>query len=142
VYTAMHGVGAAVAQRVFAAAGFAPLVAVTRQEHPDPDFPTVAFPNPEEPGALDLSFELAGRQGADLIIANDPDADRCAAAVPTADGSWRMLRGDEVGVLLADALLRKGIGGTYATTIVSSSLLSKLAPARGAAYAETLTGFK
>jgi phosphomannomutase len=142
VYTAMHGVGAAIAQRVFAAAGFAPLVAVPQQEQPDPDFPTVSFPNPEEPGALDLSLALAADAGADLVIANDPDADRCAVAVPTPDGSWRSLRGDEVGVLLADALLRKGIRGTYATTIVSSSMLRALAAARGVGYAETLTGFK
>jgi phosphomannomutase len=141
VYTAMHGVGAQLAQRVFAAAGFAPLLAVPQQEQPDPDFPTVAFPNPEEPGALDLAFELATARAADEIIANDPDADRCAVAIPSDDG-WRMLRGDEVGVLLADALLRKGIRGTYATTIVSSSMLRRLAAARGAGYAETLTGFK
>ncbi|MGH8860556.1 MAG: phospho-sugar mutase [Jatrophihabitantaceae bacterium] len=142
VYTAMHGVGAALAQRVFAAAGFAPLVTVAQQEHPDPDFPTLAFPNPEEPGALDLSFGLARSVHADLVLANDPDADRCAVAVPGADRTWHMLRGDEVGVLLADALLRKGIRGTYATTVVSSSLLRALAEARGAAYRETLTGFK
>jgi phosphomannomutase len=142
VYTAMHGVGAQIAQRVFAAAGFAPMAAVPQQEQPDPDFPTVSFPNPEEPGALDLSFALAAKADADLVIANDPDADRCAVAVPLPSGSWRMLRGDEVGVLLADALLRKGVTGTYATTIVSSSLLGKLAAARGVGYAETLTGFK
>lgn len=142
VYTALHGVGAALAQDVFAAAGFAPLVAVPQQEAPDPDFPTVAFPNPEEPGALDLSYALAESIDADLVIANDPDADRCAVAVPSPDGTWQMLRGDEVGVLLADALLRKGIHGTYATTIVSSSMLKALAAARGVGYAETLTGFK
>jgi phosphomannomutase len=118
------------------------MAAVPQQEQPDPDFPTVSFPNPEEPGALDLSFALAAKADADLVIANDPDADRCAVAVPLPSGSWRMLRGDEVGVLLADALLRKGVTGTYATTIVSSSLLGKLAAARGVGYAETLTGFK
>ncbi len=137
----MHGVGTLVAQRAFAAAGFDRLIAVPQQEQPDPDFPTVAFPNPEEPGALDLAFELARTSGADIVIANDPDADRCAVAVPAGDG-WRMLRGDEVGVLLADALMRKGITGTYATTIVSSSMLRALADARGVGYAETLTGFK
>ncbi len=142
VYTAMHGVGAAIAQRVFAAAGFAPLVAVPQQEQPDPDFPTVSFPNPEEPGALDLSLALAAQAATDLVIANDPDADRCAVALPLPDGQWRMLRGDEVGVLLADAMLRKGIRGTYATTIVSSSMLRALTSARGVGYAETLTGFK
>ena len=141
VHTAMHGVGTGVAQRAFAAAGFERLIAVPQQEQPDPDFPTVAFPNPEEPGALDLAFALARTSGADIVIANDPDADRCAVAVPSS-GNWRMLRGDEVGVLLADALMRKGIRGTYATTIVSSSMLRALAAARGFTYAETLTGFK
>jgi phosphomannomutase len=142
VHTAMHGVGTAVARRVLTTAGFDPFDPVAEQEKPDPDFPTVAFPNPEEPGALDLSFALASSRRADLVIANDPDADRCAVAVPNADGSWRMLRGDEVGVLLADALMRKGARGTYATTIVSSSLLGELARTRGVGYAETLTGFK
>jgi phosphomannomutase len=140
VHTAMHGVGREVLQRVFARSGFAPPIDVPQQAHPDPDFPTVAFPNPEEPGALDLALELA-EQGADIVLANDPDADRCAVAVPDS-GVWRMLRGDEVGVLLADALLRKGVRGTYATTIVSSSLLKALAARHGVAYAETLTGFK
>ncbi|MDT4976083.1 MAG: phosphomannomutase, partial [Pseudonocardiales bacterium] len=100
VHTAMHGVGAEVVGKVFAAAGFAPLVAVPQQEQPDADFPTVAFPNPEEPGALDLAYALARAEQADVIIANDPDADRCAVAVPVSDREWRMLRGDEVGVLL------------------------------------------
>ena len=141
VHTAMHGVGTETVRKVFAAAGFPPLIAVAEQEQPDADFPTVAFPNPEEPGALDLAFALAQREGADLIIANDPDADRCAVAVPAAAG-WRALRGDEVGVLLADFLLRKGIRGTYATTIVSSSMLHAMADRFGVGYAETLTGFK
>lgn len=142
VHTAMHGVGTEVVNKVFAAAGFAPLIAVARQEQPDADFPTVAFPNPEEPGALDLAFALARTSDADLIIANDPDADRCAVAVPLGEGRWRMLRGDEVGVLLADALLGKGIRGTYATTIVSSSMLRAMTAKHGVGYAETLTGFK
>ncbi|MDT4945481.1 MAG: phosphomannomutase [Pseudonocardiales bacterium] len=142
VHTAMHGVGTEMVRKVFAAAGFAPLVAVPQQEQPDPDFPTVAFPNPEEPGALDLAFALARAEGADVIIANDPDADRCAVAVPGTGGEWRMLRGDEVGVLLAEALLRKGVRGTYATTIVSSSMLGAMAARNGVGYAETLTGFK
>jgi phosphomannomutase len=141
VHTAMHGVGTEVVTRVFAAAGFAPLIEVPQQAVPDPDFPTVAFPNPEEPGALDLALALAREQGADIVVANDPDADRCAVAVPDG-GVWRMLRGDEVGVLLADALLRKGIRGTYATTIVSSTMLRALAAHHGVGYAETLTGFK
>jgi phosphomannomutase len=126
----------------FGRAGFAAPVPVVEQIEPDPDFPTVAFPNPEEPGALDLALERAVAVGADVVIANDPDADRCAVAVP-AGGGWRMLRGDEVGVLLADHLIRTGpTRGTFATTIVSSSLLGVLCAARGVPYAESLTGFK
>jgi phosphomannomutase len=141
VHTAMHGVGAETIVRVFAAAGFEPLIPVAAQAQPDPDFPTVAFPNPEEPGALDLALALARDREADLVIANDPDADRCAVAARFSDG-WRALRGDEVGVLLADALMRKGIRGTYATTIVSSTMLRGMAERVGVGYAETLTGFK
>jgi phosphomannomutase len=141
VHTAMHGVGTTTVRRVFAASGFAEPVSVGAQRDPDSDFPTVSFPNPEEPGALDLAFAQAAEVGADLIIANDPDADRCAVAVPGPDG-WRMLRGDQVGVLLADALLRKGVRGTYATTIVSSSMLGAMAAKHGVGYAQTLTGFK
>ncbi|MBW9204828.1 phospho-sugar mutase [Mumia sp. zg.B17] len=140
-YTPMHGVGRVTAERAVEAAGFAPLHVVAEQADPDPDFPTVAFPNPEEPGATDLLLALAERTGADLAVANDPDADRCAVAVPTANG-WHALTGDEVGVLLADFLLRRGVEGTYATTIVSSSLLGRLAAAYDQPYAETLTGFK
>jgi phosphomannomutase len=142
VHTAMHGVGTEVLRAVFDAAGFAEIIPVPQQEQPDPDFPTVAFPNPEEPGALDLAFALARDREADIIIANDPDADRCAVAVPGPPGDWRMLRGDEVGVLLADALMRLGVRGTYATTIVSSSMLGAMAKRTGVGYAETLTGFK
>jgi phosphomannomutase len=141
VHTALHGVGAAVLRQAFARAGFEPPVPVTEQAEPDPDFPTVPFPNPEEPGALDLALELAERTGADLLLASDPDADRCAVAVPDGTG-WRPLTGDELGVLLADHLIRTGRTGTYATTIVSSSLLSKLCAARGVPFGETLTGFK
>ncbi|HVU92124.1 MAG TPA: phospho-sugar mutase [Jatrophihabitans sp.] len=141
VHTAMHGVGTQTLRAVFDRAGFADLTPVPEQARPDPDFPTVAFPNPEEPGALDLALALARERGADVVIANDPDADRCAVAVPV-DGQWRMLRGDEVGVLLADALLQQGVRGTYATTIVSSSMLGALAGRAGVGYAETLTGFK
>jgi phosphomannomutase len=144
VHTAMHGVGTQTVRAVFAAAGFGDVTPVPQQEQPDPDFPTVSFPNPEEPGALDLSLALARDVRADIVLANDPDADRCAVAVPLGDpsGEWRMLRGDEVGVLLGDALLRSGIRGTYATTIVSSSMLGALAADGGVGYAETLTGFK
>ncbi|MER7557090.1 phospho-sugar mutase [Nocardioides sp. NPDC126508] len=141
VYTPLHGVGGDLVQLAMKFAGFpAPLV-VKEQERPDPDFPTVAFPNPEEPGAMDRAMALAGKKGADLVIANDPDADRCAAAIPVGK-KWRMLTGDEVGALLATHLIRKGVKGTYAASIVSSSLLGKIAAAAGQAYAETLTGFK
>jgi phosphomannomutase len=141
-YTAMHGVGESVFTEVAREAGFAPLLSVAAQAEPDPTFPTVAFPNPEEPGAMDLVLELARHHKADIAIANDPDADRCAVAIPTPGGDWRMLRGDEVGVLLADHLMRRGARGLYATTIVSSSLLQAICAARDLPYAQTLTGFK
>ncbi|MEV0063945.1 phospho-sugar mutase [Nocardia sp. NPDC050718] len=140
--TALHGVGGELAVRALAAAGFTDVHVVDEQFAPDPDFPTVAFPNPEEPGAADLLLALAERVDADLAIALDPDADRCALGVRGARG-WHMLRGDETGVLLADYVLRTATADPLvATTIVSSRLLSKLAPARSARYAETLTGFK
>jgi phosphomannomutase len=141
VYTPLHGVGSTSVSRVLEAAGFAAPHVVAQQEQPDPEFPTVAFPNPEEPGAMDLAMALAAEVDADLVVANDPDADRCAAAVPSPHG-WRMLRGDEVGALLADHLLRSGKQGVYAQSIVSSSLLGKMAAAAGQPHAETLTGFK
>ncbi|HEY0700547.1 MAG TPA: phospho-sugar mutase, partial [Micromonospora sp.] len=141
-YTPLHGVGASVLTAAFTSAGFAVPGLVAEQVEPDPAFPTVAFPNPEEPGAVDLLVALAERTGADIAIANDPDADRCAVAVPDADGRWRMLRGDEVGALLADHLMRRGVRGLYATTIVSSSLLRAMCAARELPYDETLTGFK
>ncbi|WP_305785036.1 phospho-sugar mutase [Symbioplanes lichenis] len=140
-YTPLHGVGGPVLTAAFAAAGFSTPAVVAEQAEPDPDFPTVAFPNPEEKGAMDLLLALAAETGADLAIANDPDADRCAVAVPLGE-SWRPLTGDELGVLLADHLIQRGTPGTYATTIVSSSRLGALARARGVAYEETLTGFK
>ncbi|MGW5386825.1 phospho-sugar mutase [Nocardia sp. NPDC003963] len=140
--TPMHGVGGATAVQALSSAGFTDIHTVAEQFAPDPDFPTVAFPNPEEPGAADLLLRSAERVDADLAVALDPDADRCALGVPTPDG-WRMLRGDETGVLLADDVLRTAApDALVATTIVSSRLLSRLAPARGARYAETLTGFK
>jgi phosphomannomutase len=114
---------------------------VPEQAEPDPDFPTVAFPNPEEPGAMDLAMALAAEVDADLVVANDPDADRCAVGVPGPHG-WRMLRGDEVGALLGDFLLRRGVEGVYASSIVSSSLLGELAASYGQPHQETLTGFK
>ncbi len=141
VYTPLHGVGGTSVLQVLETAGFDAPAVVSQQEHPDPDFPTVAFPNPEEPGAMDLAMALAAERDVDLVVANDPDADRCAAAVPDAHG-WRMLRGDEVGALLGHHLLNSGKHGTYACSIVSSSLLGKLAAAAGQPYAETLTGFK
>ncbi|MGA2527670.1 MAG: phospho-sugar mutase [Acidimicrobiales bacterium] len=145
VYTPLHGVGAAVLPWLLEEAGFMPVSVVAAQEVPDPEFPTVSFPNPEEPGALDLAFADAVRVNAEIILANDPDADRLAVAVPDpATGAWRRLTGDELGALLADHLLSATHGDDrlVATTIVSSSMLSKMAAMAGVAYVETLTGFK
>jgi phosphomannomutase len=145
--TALHGVGAETLRAAFARAGFTDLHLVEAQSAPDPDFPTVSFPNPEEPGATDLLLALASEVDAELAIALDPDADRCALGVRERDGSWRMLRGDETGVLLGSAILST-VDRTMlpdplvATTIVSSSMLGEIAKAEGARYAETLTGFK
>lgn len=136
-YTAMHGVGSIVLREVFMTAGYPAPEVVAAQNEPDPDFPTVGFPNPEEPGAMDRLQDLVASSGADLGIANDPDADRCAVVT---DG--RMLTGDEVGVLLADHLLARGAVGTFAASIVSSSLLGKVAARQRVPYADTLTGFK
>ncbi|MEU2930221.1 phospho-sugar mutase [Streptomyces sp. NPDC007251] len=141
VYTAMHGVGKDVLLAAFARAGFPEPVLVAEQAEPDPDFPTVAFPNPEEPGAMDLAFAQARTTGPDLVIANDPDADRCAVAVRDGE-DWRMLRGDEVGALLGAHLVRRGATGVFAESIVSSSLLGRIAEKAGLPYEETLTGFK
>jgi phosphomannomutase len=141
VYTPLHGVGGSTVAQVLEAAGFDPPLVVASQEQPDGTFPTVSFPNPEEPGAMDRAMALAEEHDADLVVANDPDADRCAAAVPGPHG-WRMLLGDEVGALLAGHLLARGREGTYATTIVSSTLLGRMAASAGRPYAETLTGFK
>lgn len=144
VYTAMHGVGWEWMDRIARAAGHTPLVPVTEQVEPDAAFPTVSFPNPEEPGALDLAMQTAARSGAELIVAHDPDADRLAVCVPEGDG-WRQLTGNEVGILLADDLLAHGTphdNRLVATTIVSTSLLGKVAALHGAHLTETLTGFK
>ena len=149
VYTPLHGVAAGLALRAFERAGFGPPQVVAAQAEPDPAFPTVAFPNPEEPGALDLALAQARDTGADLVIANDPDGDRLAVAVPdaTAPGGWRALTGDQVGGLLGAYLLDRAPGPEpsarlVATTVVSSTLLAKVAATAGVRYAETLTGFK
>ncbi|TCM46598.1 phospho-sugar mutase [Kribbella sp. VKM Ac-2568] len=143
-YTPLHGVGRALVEQAVHRAGFAVPAVVASQADPDPDFPTVSFPNPEEPGAIDAALELARAEGADIAVANDPDADRCAVAVPdpAAEGGWRMLRGDELGSLLGEFLLASGAQGVAACSIVSSSLLGKIAAAYGVRYVETLTGFK
>ncbi|HEY8452821.1 MAG: phospho-sugar mutase [Micromonosporaceae bacterium] len=140
-YTPLHGVGGGLFVEALDRAGFPAPDVVSDQFAPDPDFPTVAFPNPEEPQALSRLLELAAAAGADVALAHDPDADRCAVAVPCPDG-WRVLHGDEVGVLLADHLMRRGVAGRYVTTLVSSSLLRVMCAARGVPYSETLTGFK
>jgi phosphomannomutase len=154
VLTPMHGVGGETAKAVLKAAGFTDVTLVAEQAEPDPDFPTVSFPNPEEPGALDLALETAERLSADIVIANDPDADRAAVAAKDPDtGAWRMLRGDEVGALLGahvaarQAAANGGDGdrvshGVFANSIVSSRLLARIAAAAGYAHVETLTGFK
>ena len=142
VYTAMHGVGTEVVQRVFNHAGFATLILVDEQCTPDPDFPTVAFPNPEEPGAIDLALAKARDFGADLVIANDPDADRCAAAINDPKVGWRMLRGDELGVIFGEWIARTKPSGTMGNSIVSSSALRKIAAHYGVDFKEVLTGFK
>jgi phosphomannomutase len=142
VYTAMHGVGTETVQRVFNHAGFATLILVDEQCTPDPDFPTVAFPNPEEPGAIDLALAKARDFGADLVIANDPDADRCAAAINDPKVGWRMLRGDELGVIFGEWIARTKPAGTMGNSIVSSSALRKIAAHYGVDFKEVLTGFK
>ncbi len=144
VYTPMHGVGGAVLPDLLTAAGFERPVLVTEQAAPDPEFPTLPRPNPEEPGALDPALSAARSSGADLVLANDPDADRLAVAVADRGGGWRTLTGDELGILLAEHRLgsTSGPGRLVATTIVSSQMLSKLAAEAGVAYEETLTGFK
>ncbi|WP_462418090.1 phospho-sugar mutase [Kytococcus sp. Marseille-QA3725] len=156
VYTALHGVGNDLVVEAFEEAGFPSPKTVSTQSEPDPDFPTVAFPNPEESGAIDEALALASRIQPDVVIANDPDADRCAVAVPDPEAvsdedpaGWRMLRGDEVGALLGNHILRRAAeqgglpeGSVFANSIVSSRLLSRMAAAAGVEHVETLTGFK
>ena len=144
VYTALHGVGTETLLSLFDKAKFSKPILVSQQVLPDPDFPTVVFPNPEEPGAMDLAVALAIEESADLIIANDPDADRCAVAAKDRDGHWRTLRGDELGTLFGHYISKSEdvSGKVFATTIVSSSALSKIAAKGGVGYSETLTGFK
>lgn len=143
-YSAMHGVGGATVMRAFDAAGLPAPAVVTEQFEPDATFPTVSFPNPEEPGAMDLLMAVARDSGAHVAIANDPDADRLGAAIPQPDGSWRRLGGDEIGWLFADYLLAADTGADrfVVTTLVSSSLLGKMAAAHGVESTETFTGFK
>lgn len=142
VYTAMHGVGTETVQLVFNRAGFSSLITVDEQCTPDPDFPTVAFPNPEEPGAIDLALKKARDFGAELVIANDPDADRCAAAINDPKVGWRMLRGDELGIVLGEWIARSKPKGTFGNSIVSSSALRKISAHYGIDFQEVLTGFK
>ncbi len=145
-YTAMHGVGGALLLAAFERAGLAPPHVVGEQQQPDPAFPTVSFPNPEEPGAMDLLMELGAATGAAVAVANDPDADRLGAAIPVpgGEGAWRRLGGDEIGWLLADHILRHtdGADRLVVTTLVSSSLLGRMAERHGVHFAETYTGFK
>jgi phosphomannomutase len=143
-YTALHGVGGAVVLRAFEACGLPAPHVVAEQFDPDGTFPTVSFPNPEEPGAMDLLIDVARECEAHVAIANDPDADRLGAAIPQADGTWRRLGGDEIGWLFADYLLTQTSGDDrlVVTTLVSSSLLAKMAAAHGVQSAETFTGFK
>ena len=145
VHTALHGVGSATLLDVFARAGFPAPTPVPSQQHPDADFPTVSFPNPEEPGAIDAALEVARAVRPDLVLANDPDADRCAVAVADdGSGGWRMLRGDEVGALLGAHILARGVpqDAVFANSIVSSRLLGAMAAKAGIRHEETLTGFK
>jgi phosphomannomutase len=142
VYSAMHGVGTETLLAVFKKAGFDPPILVEAQAQPDPDFPTVAFPNPEEPGAMDLAIEIAKKSHADLVIANDPDADRCAVAIDDPKVGWRILRGDELGAVFAHVIPQSSSLGVFANSIVSSTIVKKIAEQRSIKFEETLTGFK
>lgn len=146
VYSAMHGVGAEFIEKIFDLAGMDPLIPVASQHKPDGTFPTVAFPNPEEPGAMNKSIETAKATGADLVLANDPDADRLCVAYKDSTGNYIQLSGDDLGLLLAEELAgrakRAGVSGTLACSIVSSSAIEKVAEHYGLEFAQTLTGFK
>ncbi len=145
VHTALHGVGASVIERLFREAGYADFHSVPEQREPDGHFPTVHFPNPEEPGALDLALALATEKAAELVIANDPDVDRLAIAVPTASGRFQALTGNQIGLLLADfALSHADLGARWLvlSSVVSSPMLASIARARGARHERVLTGFK
>jgi phosphomannomutase len=150
VYTPLHGVAAGLALRAFALAGYPAPYVVPAQAEPDPDFPTVAFPNPEEPGVLDLALDAARETRADLVVASDPDGDRLALAAPdpAAPGGWRTLTGDQTGALLGSYLLDRTAGQPdpgarlVVSTVVSGTLLARIAEAAGAQYVRTLTGFK
>ncbi|EDL55841.1 putative phosphomannomutase [Vibrio mediterranei AK1] len=142
VYTAMHGVGADMAEKLLADAGFNQVASVTEQREPDGTFPTVNFPNPEEAGAMDMVMALGKSVGADIACANDPDADRFAVAVKRPDGEYQMLTGDQVGSLFGDYLLAGQPNALVGNTIVSSRLLRSIAKAHSAQYCQTLTGFK
>jgi phosphomannomutase len=145
VYTPLHGVGASPVERLFAEAGYADFHTVPEQREPDGHFPTVPFPNPEEPGVLDLAIALAKQENADLLVANDPDVDRLAIAVPTPSGRWLSLSGNQIGLLLADFALAHGVAGEHAVVIsslVSSPMLESIARAYGAHCERVLTGFK
>lgn len=144
VYTAMHGVGTETFLKTISASGFSDPILVKEQAEPDPDFPTVPFPNPEEAGAIDLAIKYASENSSDLVIANDPDADRCAIAAKDPDLGWRMLRGDELGTIFGYYLAtnQSNSGRTFANSIVSSSALAKIAEKYQITFAQTLTGFK
>jgi phosphomannomutase len=146
VYSAMHGVGSEFIEKIFEISGMGPLIQVTAQQAPDGSFPTVAFPNPEEPGAMDLSMETARSSNADLVLVNDPDADRLCVAYRETSGNYVQLNGDELGLLLAEELAgrakRESVAGSLACSIVSSSAIGKVAEHYGLGFSQTLTGFK
>ena len=145
VYTPLHGVGARVVERLLGEVGYEHVSTVSEQREPDGHFPTVSFPNPEEPGALDLALALAARDNADLVLANDPDVDRLSVAVPTPSGRWLPLNGNQIGLLLADFALAHSVSGSRAlvlASIVSSPMLESIAAKYGARCERVLTGFK